>query len=492
MKTIRQPRRGIRVEIPADRIGAVLVQRFHRVNRVALGLTHLLAVLILYMAEHDDISVRCLVEQQRGNRHQRIEPASRLVNSLGNKVSRELLLKYFFIFKWIMMLCKRHRSGVEPAVDYLRYAVHRLAALRTLHRHRIDVRAMQLDIIRTVVGFLLEFGDAADRFTMAALIALPDIERCAPVTVSADTPVLYILEPVAETAFAHALRDPVNRVVVADQVVLDSGHLDEPGLSRIVNKRCIAAPAVRIVMLKLRCGKEHAPLLEVRQNCRVSADCRRIILQLSLRRFAAHAGKRRIVCHNALVIYELQKRQVVIAADPRIVFTESRCDVDDTGTVCHRNVAVAGHEMCFLVKLFRTLAGALVKRLIFSVFQLAALEGIQHLVGRLSVLGQTAEHLIEQGGCQIIGIAVCCLNLAVFLIRVHAQCGVGRQCPRRCRPCEIPRILILRLETNDGGALLQRLIALCNLMARKRRAAARAVRNDLVAFIKKALVPDFL
>ena len=64
--------------------------------------------------------------------------------------------------------------------------------------------------------------------TVTALLALPDIERRAPVAVPGKTPVLYIFKPVAKTALADALRDPVDHVVVADEVIFDCGHLDEP------------------------------------------------------------------------------------------------------------------------------------------------------------------------------------------------------------------------------------------------------------------------
>ena len=55
--------------------------------------------------------------------------------------------------------------------------------------------------------------------------ALPDIQRSSPVTVTADTPVLNILKPVTETAFSDALRNPVDGIVVADQILFYSSCL---------------------------------------------------------------------------------------------------------------------------------------------------------------------------------------------------------------------------------------------------------------------------
>ena len=66
--------------------------------------------------------------------------------------------------------------------------------------------------------------------------AFPDVQRRAPVTVTADTPILHVLQPVAEAALADGFGNPVDGVVVADQILTDSGHLDEPGFSCVVDQ----------------------------------------------------------------------------------------------------------------------------------------------------------------------------------------------------------------------------------------------------------------
>ena len=85
---------------------------------------------------------------------------------------------------------------------------------------------------------------------LVSALALPDIKRGAPVTVSGNPPVLDILQPVPEAALADGIRNPVNGIVVADQVILHSSHFDEPGLPCIVNERGSAAPAVGITVLE--------------------------------------------------------------------------------------------------------------------------------------------------------------------------------------------------------------------------------------------------
>ena len=89
---------------------------------------------------------------------------------------------------------------------------------------------------------------------LAAALTLPDIERSSPVTVTADAPILDILQPVAETSFTDALRNPVDCIIIADQILLHRRHLDEPGFSGIIDQRSVAPPAMGIAMLKHRGG----------------------------------------------------------------------------------------------------------------------------------------------------------------------------------------------------------------------------------------------
>ena len=68
VETVRQPRCTVDIEIPADRVCAVSLQCIERINRIALGLTHLLSVLILDMPQNDNILVRRLVKEQGRDR----------------------------------------------------------------------------------------------------------------------------------------------------------------------------------------------------------------------------------------------------------------------------------------------------------------------------------------------------------------------------------------------------------------------------------------
>ena len=63
MEFIRKPGLGIGIEIPSYRISSKLVERVERIYGVALGLRHLLPVLVKNVTKDNDISVRRLVEK---------------------------------------------------------------------------------------------------------------------------------------------------------------------------------------------------------------------------------------------------------------------------------------------------------------------------------------------------------------------------------------------------------------------------------------------
>ena len=430
------------------------------------------------MAQNDYVLVRSLIEYQGRDRQQRVEPASGLVNRLADECSREVLFEGLLILKRIMVLCERHGTGIEPAVDNFRYTVHLLAAARAGDGNGIDVGAMQLDIVRAVLRHALQLFNASDRMLMAAL-ALPDIQRSTPVTVTADTPILYVLQPVTETALADALRNPVDCVVVADQVVLHSSHLDEPGLTRIVDQRRVAAPAVRVAVLELRSIEQQTSLVQILQNFRICL-------------LYKQASERSILGHVALAVYQLYKRQIVVAANLGIIFTECGSDVYHAGTIGQSYVGIAGYEEAFLVLLRRYLCRTVIQRLIFLILQIRTLVGLQDLVSGLSVLRQAAQNRIQQSFRHVVGVAVRCLHLYIGFIRIYAERYVGGKGPGSGRPCQNVGILILHLEANDGGAFLYILVTLSDLVAGKRSTAAGAVGNDLEALIQKLLVPDLL
>ena len=351
---------------------------------------------------------------------------------------------------------------------------------------------MQLCVLRCrISGQLRKLLAGTNADLLAAVRALPDVQRSSPVAVTGNCPVLNVLQPVSEAPLSHGRRNPVDFLVVAHKVITNLGHLDEPGLTCIINQRCSASPAVRIVMLNLRSRKKDSSLIKILQDLRITADS--TFLDLCFGRLAAHARKlSRLRLHAAVVIHHLDKRCVVFAAHAGIVFTKCRCNMNDTGTIGHRDIVIAVYEECLLMLAVRAVLCALIQGLVFPVLQITSLIGLKNLIGRLSFFCKTSQNLICQRLCKIIGITVSGLYLNIGVFRIHAERDVGGKRPGSCRPRKEISILGSRLKAHNCRAVLQGFIALRHLMRGKRCSAARAVRNYLEALIQKILVPDLL
>ena len=320
--------------------------------------------------------------------------------------------------------------------------MHFLAALRAFDGDLVDVRTMQLDIIRAVVRHGLEFLDGADRMLMAAL-ALPHRQRRAPVAVTGDPPVLQMFEPVTETALAYGLWNPVDCVIIRNEFLFDIRHLDEPGLACIVDQRRIAAPAMRVAVLELRCPEQFARFLEIIKDQRVS------ILD-------EYASPVCIFRQLAFRIDILDERHVILAADPVIVFAESRSSMDNTSTIGRRNIAVAHDIKCLFLELANSIV---IERLIFLVLKILAL----HLCQYLAFAFRIGKNRIHQSFRQIVYRTVH-INPDIVNFRIHDKSKIRRQRPWCRRPGKEISILIFDLELDHCRALFDVLIALCNLM----------------------------
>ena len=478
VEAVGQPGSGVGVEVPADRVGSVGGESIEGIHGVALGLGHLLSVLVLYVTENDYVLERCTVEEQGGNSEEGIEPTAGLVHCLGDEVGGELCLEGFVIFKGIVMLCEGHGAGVKPAVDNLGHAAHLTAALGTFQFYGIHVGAVEFDLLRALDGHFLQFGDGADGVAVTAG-AFPDVQRRTPVTVTADTPILYVLQPVAETALTDGFGDPVDGVVVADQILTDSGHLDEPGFSCVVDQGGVTAPAEGILVLELGCVEEQTALFQIGEHHRI-------------RFLHKYAGEGSFLGHIALGVYKLYEGQIVLAAHVCVICTECGSDVNHTGTVGHGNVVVAGHVVSLLMLLFANGDGALEQRLVFLVFQIGTLVLSEDLVSGGILRLQRTENGVTESLSQIVGVAVGGLYLHVDFAGIYTESNVGGQSPGSGCPGQDVGILALYLKAGDGRALLDSLVALRHLVGGQRGSAARAVGNDLKALVEQILLPNLL
>ena len=166
----------------------------------------------------------------------------------------------------------------------------------------------------------------------------PNIQWSTPVTVTADSPVLNIFQPVSETPFSDTLRNPVDRIVICNQIVFDIRHLDEPGFSRIVDQRCITSPAMWITVFKLRSVEEKSAAFQILQYFRIGL-------------LYKQSGKRSRLSHISFFINKLYKRKIIFPAYLCIVLTKCRSNMNHSGTVCQSNIGIACHKESFLVLL---------------------------------------------------------------------------------------------------------------------------------------------
>ena len=385
METVRKPRCGVNVEVPADRVRAISSQRLKRIYRVPFRLAHLLSLLILNMPKHNDIFKTGIIKQQRGLRQQRVKPSSRLVYCLGNKLGRILLLKQLLIFKRIMMLCERHRPRIKPAVDHLRHTLHRAAAFRALDRDLIDIGPVQLYRARfPVAAHLFQLFPAANGMHLSAPSAFPYVQRRSPIAVPGNAPILDILQPVPEASFSNRFGNPVDRIVIADQVLLHRRHLNEPGLAGIIDQRRIAAPAVGITVFKFGCVKQKPLLFQIRKNHRICL-------------LAENTFVIGLFCHFPFCIHQLYKRQVVISSHVGIVLAECGGDVNNAGTVGQSDIGVTCYIICLLPLFFAQFHRIIKQRFIFLIFQVFARIPFQYFICRNAFffISQLPKHRIQ-------------------------------------------------------------------------------------------------
>ena len=147
-------------------------------------------------------------------------------------------------------------------------------------------------------------------------------------------------------------------------------------------------------MRELRRVEEQLPCGQILQYLRIRAD--RTCGHLLLGRFAAHAGKRRLLGHHTLLIDKLDEREAILTADTGIILTECRGNVNDSGTIVCRYVAVCDHEVCALMLLRGSLGCACIERLVIDADEVGTLIGLEDLVGRHAVLRERTEYLIQQ------------------------------------------------------------------------------------------------
>ena len=109
-EAVAVPRLLRREEVPAEGVGPEAVEDLPGDDDVALGLRHLLALAVEDQAEADDVLVGRAVEEQDGDRQQRVEPPARLVERLADEVRREAAREAVLVLERRVLLREGHRA----------------------------------------------------------------------------------------------------------------------------------------------------------------------------------------------------------------------------------------------------------------------------------------------------------------------------------------------------------------------------------------------
>ena len=244
----------------------------------------------------------------------------------------------------------------------------------------------------------------------------------------------------------------------------------------VVEQRRVAAPAERIAVLVGLDPEEEAALLELFGDGRVG------VLD------EAPGPRRHLGDEAPLGVDRVDDRQVVLEPDPHVLLAEGRGDVDDPGAVGRGDVVAADDVVRPPVD-----GQEDVRRLVLEAEQLGA--------AQLALDdGLLAEHLLDEVAGEDEALAAA-LDEGVVDVRVHRRGDVADERPGRGRPdgerdgraggAGQPLGRRRRQpKAHEDGVLDDVLVALGDLVARERRAAARAVRDDLEALVEQPLVVD--
>ncbi len=381
------------------------------------------------------------------------------------------------MFERIVELRGRHRPGVEPRVenglDPIRGPV---VALRTWDGHIIDVGAVQVHAGEVAPGKLRELLGRAHARVVLAVVASPDGNRRAPVTVARERPVDVVLEPVAETAVLDVFGVPVDGLVLREEVGLVRRRAREPGGLGPVDEGRVAAPAVWIGVRVVDDGDDLSARGEVVDEVGIGVLDETSRVQLAYDRL--EAGR---------VVHRIDDRETFAFTDLAVDLAERRGEVHDAGTVVDGDEVVGDDREGAL-----PVDGEHRERW----FVMRADQGGRRDVG--DDLGVGAEHVGDaRPRHHEIAAAFRCADAHV--VDRGSDCGpdVRRQGPRSGRPDEeIARAeVVVAIDEREPyvdrrfGDISVR-AGLAELVARQGSAAPSAIRDDLVALVDRAVVPD--
>ena len=511
---------------PTHGVGAVAVEDLVDVRVVALGLTHLQAVIAQHDAVGHDLLESRAVEQRGGQNVHGVEPATGLAGVLHDEVRRGVSIEPLLVLERVVLLRKRHGARLEPAVQHLRHAAHGGLARRVVRVRAgelINVRTVQRSRLAAEVALQLLQGAVDIHARVLLGVGDPHRDRRAPVAVARDVPVARALQPLAELPVADVGGHPLDLLVIQlHHAVAELRHGHEPGRQSHVDQRLAGAPGVRVGVFNRLVAQHAASGLQILDDRLVCIED-----QLTLV-VGSQGGELAVHVHRDLQV------DARCLAGEHIVLTESRSLVNHAGTVGGGDVVGAQHAEGTRLELaayaaLATLAGAGLlartlreipeQRLVGHSLQLRAGERSQNLGLLAELLGVCPAQVVGQHH----GLAVHALRAVgtggvipnphrgVNHLGVNGQSEVRRRGPRGGRPadkCGIGELRVLGQGLHRGRALgrtgdreghrdgrvLAHLVGIiqAGFLVGQRRVLRPGVRENAEALVDQALVVEGL
>ena len=211
------------------------------------------------------------------DRVERKEPSTGLIDTLRDEVSgtREV-----GVLKRIVVLRIGHSSRIEPYIDKVQFALHRLSG-RGDKDDRVHIRTVEINNRRIIVSLAIVaydmFGpwvrlheaclhglvylgeqlcDRTDTDLLGAIFGAPDRQRRSPITRTGEVPVIEVIQPLTETSCSGRFGLPVDSLVEGDHLIACLGRLDKPTVERIIDDGFVGTPAMGVRVNVFLCTEE--------------------------------------------------------------------------------------------------------------------------------------------------------------------------------------------------------------------------------------------
>ena len=185
-------------EEPAHGVGALALGRLVELDGVALGLVHLLAVLVLHRPVAEEEAEGRAVLHHRAHRQDGVEPVPELARvALGDPVGREPALPVLGVDP-VVERRVRDDPGVEPGVSHVGNPPEVVSAARAGNLdgvHPRPVWGVALEILPAGHDTLSQLFSAPHHLEGPAVGTGVDGQRQAPVALLRDHPVLHVVQP---------------------------------------------------------------------------------------------------------------------------------------------------------------------------------------------------------------------------------------------------------------------------------------------------------